>query len=202
MFAQEARLKPLFIKASDCFASNRGRPVTPEENKLTNGNIMGYQPIENYGIIGNMRTTALVGKNGSIDWFCFPNHDSPSVFATILDQEKGGYFQITAAVTDITHKQFYWPETNVLVTRFLTDSSVGEVIDFMPLGTDEPKQWIVRQVRARRCAMKFQLTCYPAFDYARAGHNTKLVDGGAVFSSDDLSLVLTSTVDLKSDEQG
>ncbi|MEM1251882.1 MAG: glycoside hydrolase family 15 protein [Cyanobacteria bacterium P01_H01_bin.21] len=161
---------------------------------------MGYQPIENYGIIGNMRTTALVGKNGSIDWFCFPNHDSPSVFAAILDPDKGGYFQITAA--DVIHKQFYWPETNVLVTRFLSDSSVGEVIDFMPLGTDEPEQWIVRQVRARRCSMKFQLRCYPAFDYARADHTTKLVDGGAIFSSDDLNLVLTSTVDLTCDKRG
>ena len=163
---------------------------------------MGYQPIENYGIIGNMRTTALVGRNGSIDWFCCPNHDSPSVFAALLDRDKGGYFQITASVTDITHKQFYWPETNVLVTRFLSESSVGEVIDFMPLGTDEPEQWIVRQVRARRCSMRFQLACYPAFDYARTDHKTRLVDGGVVFLSDQLCLALTSTVDLQTDGQG
>ncbi|MEM9805563.1 MAG: glycoside hydrolase family 15 protein [Cyanobacteria bacterium P01_D01_bin.56] len=163
---------------------------------------MGYQPIENYGIIGNMRTTALVGRNGSIDWFCFPNHDSPSVFAAVLDQEKGGFFQITAAVENITHKQFYWPETNVLVTRFLSNSGVGEIIDFMPLGTDEPNQWIVRQVRARRCSMGFRLTCYPAFDYARADHKTKLIDGGAAFLSDDLNLVLTSTVELNADSKG
>lgn len=163
---------------------------------------MGYQPIESYGIIGNMRTTALVGPNGSIDWFCFPNHDSPSVFASLLDEKKGGYFKITATVSDLNHKQFYWPETNVLVTRFLSDSSMGQVIDFMPLGTDEPEQWIVRQVRALRCSMEFELTCYPAFDYARADHKTKLVDGGVVFSSDDLSLALTSTVELDTDDKG
>ena len=74
---------------------------------------MGYQPIENYGIIGNMYTTALVGLNGSIDWFCFPNHDSPSVFAAILDEHKGGHFKVTSLVDDVTQKQFYWPETNV-----------------------------------------------------------------------------------------
>ena len=163
---------------------------------------MGYQPIENYGIIGNMRTTALVGRNGSIDWFCFPNHDSPSVFASLLDAEKGGYFQITADIPEITHKQFYWPDTNVLVTRFLSDSGVGEVIDFMPVGTDKPKQWVVRQVRARRCSMRFQLTCYPAFDYGRAEHTTKLVESGAVFLSDELSLMLSSTVELTNNDRG
>lgn len=68
---------------------------------------MGYQPIQSYGMIGNMRTTALVGPNSSIDWFCFPNHDSPSVFTALLDEEKGRYFQITATVSDVNHKQFY-----------------------------------------------------------------------------------------------
>ena len=81
---------------------------------------MAYQPIENYGVIGNMRTVALVGMDGSIDWFCCPNFDSPSVFAAILDEKKGGYFKIAPATTGLTQKQMYWPETNVLVTRFLS----------------------------------------------------------------------------------
>jgi GH15 family glucan-1,4-alpha-glucosidase len=79
---------------------------------------MAYQPIENYGIIGNMRTAALVGMNGSIDWFCVPSFDSPSVFAAILDDQKGGRFEIAPQEEGIRAKQFYWPETNVLVTRF------------------------------------------------------------------------------------
>jgi len=78
---------------------------------------MPYQPIENYGLIGNMRTCALVGMNGSIDWFCFPHFDSPSVFAAILDDQKGGRFIIAPKQDDVKHKQFYWPDTNVLVTR-------------------------------------------------------------------------------------
>ena len=87
---------------------------------------MAYQPIENYGIIGNMRTAALVGINGSIDWFCVPSFDSPSVFAAILDDQKGGRFEIAPREGGIRTKQFYWPETNVLVTRFLSPDGVGE----------------------------------------------------------------------------
>ena len=98
---------------------------------------MAYQPIENYGIIGNMHTVALVGMNGSIDWFCDPHFDSPSVFAAVLDDGKGGRYKISPTAAGITNKQMYWPETNVLVTRFLSPDGVGEVIDFMPVGLNE-----------------------------------------------------------------
>ncbi len=163
---------------------------------------MGYNPIESYGIIGNMRTTALVGSDGSIDWFCFPRHDSPSVFAAILDDEKGGFFSITSTAEDVSYKQFYWPDTNVLVTRFLSERGVGEVVDFMPLGTTDPEQWVVRQVRARRCSMTFRLTCYPAFNYARDSHDIELVKEGAVFLSKDLKLALVTSVALEADDRG
>jgi GH15 family glucan-1,4-alpha-glucosidase len=86
---------------------------------------MPYQPIENHGIIGNMRTAALVGLNGSIDWLCFPRFDSPSVFAAILDDKKGGYFKIAPIGDEIVHKQLYWPGTNVLITRFLSTDGGG-----------------------------------------------------------------------------
>src|SRR2546429_4187439 len=98
---------------------------------------MAYQPIENYGIIGNMRTAALVGPDGSIDWFCFPRFDSPSIFAAVLDDAKGGRFQISPMVRGLRHKQFYWPDTNVLVTRFLSPDGVGQITDFMPVGVSE-----------------------------------------------------------------
>ena len=91
---------------------------------------MPYQPIENYGLIGNMRTTALVGMNGSIDWLCFPHFDSPSVFAAILDDDKGGRFSIAPVPNHVKSKQYYWPDTNVLVTRFHTTDGVGRLIDF------------------------------------------------------------------------
>src|SRR5215510_3105138 len=114
---------------------------------------MSYQPIENYGLIGNMRTAALVGIDGSIDWFCFPRFDSPSVFAAILDCTKGGRFQINPTVDGLRHKQFYWPDTNVLVTRFLSPDGVGQITDFMPAGLSEEEpgyQWLVRQVNVVR----------------------------------------------------
>src|SRR5580698_5756164 len=95
---------------------------------------MPYQPIEDYGVIGNLRTAALIGRNGSIDWFCFPYFDSPSVFGAILDDRKGGYFRISPTIEQFARKQVYWADTNVLVTRFLSPDGVGEVIDFMPLG--------------------------------------------------------------------
>ena len=95
---------------------------------------MGYQPIENYGIVGNMHTVALVGVNGSVDWLCLPHFDSPSVFAGILDDKKGGAFRICPTKQDVTQRQFYWPDTNVLVTRFLSSEGVAEITDFMPVG--------------------------------------------------------------------
>ena len=93
-----------------------------------------YQPIENYGIIGNMRTAALVGMNGSIDWLCLPHFDSPSVFAAILDDRKGGRFRIAPSGDDFRNKQFYWPDTNILITRFLHADGIGEIEDYMPVG--------------------------------------------------------------------
>ena len=93
-----------------------------------------YQPIENYGVIGNLRTAALVGMDGSIDWLCLPHFDSPSVFAAILDDRKGGRFRIAPAGDHFRRKQFYWPDTTILVTRFLHDDGVGEIEDYMPVG--------------------------------------------------------------------
>ena len=77
---------------------------------------MAYKPIDDYGIIGDLHTVALVGIDGSIDWCCLPHFDSPSVFAALLDDKKGGYFKI-GAVAPVRRKQLYLPETNVLLTR-------------------------------------------------------------------------------------
>lgn len=166
---------------------------------------MKYQSIENYGVVGNMHTTALVGLNGSIDWFCFPKHDSPSVFAALLDCDKGGHFQINPLVEEVTYKQFYWPQTNVLVTRFLSDCGVGEIIDFMPVGLTARERgyhWLVRRVRAVRCQMDFRMECYPAFNYARDRHKTTIIAGGACFESPGLNLALVAELPLKHDDNG
>ena len=160
---------------------------------------MAYQPIENYGIIGNMRTAALVGMNGSIDWFCFPHFDSPSVFAAMLDDDKGGRFEIAPTQQGINSKQFYWPDTNVLVTRFLSPSGVGEIEDFMPAGLPRDSPWhdqLIRRVKVVRGSMEFTLRCHPAFDYARATHHTKRTEQGANFHSPELSLGLVTTIPL------
>jgi GH15 family glucan-1,4-alpha-glucosidase len=154
---------------------------------------MSYQPIENYGIIGDMHTAALVGKNGSIDWFCFPRFDSPSVFAALLDHRKGGHYRIAPSDDDVTTKQFYWPETNVLVTRFLSAEGVGEVKDYMPVGlpsAEQGRHQLVRRVQCVRGAMRFRLDCQPAFNYARDEHRTEITAAGASFHSDGLSLGL------------
>ena len=102
---------------------------------------MGYQPIENYGIIGNMRTAALVGMNGSIDWYCSPHFDSPSVFGAILDDERGGRFKIAPVAEQLKSRQFYWPSTNILVTRFLHEDGIAELEDFMPVGLPPESKW-------------------------------------------------------------
>lgn len=166
---------------------------------------MKYQPIENYGVVGNMHTTALVGLNGSIDWFCYPRHDSPSIFAAILDSQKGGHFQITPLVAESTHKQFYWPQTNVLVTRFLSSCGVGEIVDFMPVGLSVKERgyhWLIRYVRAVRCTMNFRMECYPAFNYARDEHKTIITDEGACFESPGLNLALVTELPLQRDNNG
>src|SRR5215217_5280388 len=128
---------------------------------------MAYQPIENYGIVGDLHSVALVGIDGSIDWLCLPNFDSPSVFAAILDDAKGGRFKIAPSVNRVKCKQIYWPDTNVLVTRFFTPGGVGEITDYMPIGATASGEHyrLVRRVEVVRGVMAFRMECTPAFDY-------------------------------------
>ncbi len=166
---------------------------------------MAYQPIEDYGIIGNMHTAALVGLNGSIDWFCCPRFDSPSVFAAMLDDKKGGFFRIAPMGDRITHKQLYWPGTNVLITRFLSTDGVGEITDYMPVGErakEDGYHRLIRRINVVRGTMRFRIECRPAFNYARDEHETKLGPEGAAFHSPGLSLGLTSSVPLKQEGSG
>jgi len=163
---------------------------------------MAFLPIENYGIIGNMHTAALVGMNGSIDWLCFPHFDSPSVFAAILDDRKGGRFKIAPAEGDPVCRQHYWPDTNVLITRFLMKEGVGEITDYMAahehrLGDRDHHHRVFRRVRAVRGDTTFRVECRPAFNYARDDHNVRITGHGAVFQSRELSLGLSTDVPLQ-----
>jgi GH15 family glucan-1,4-alpha-glucosidase len=160
---------------------------------------MSYKPIEDYGVVGDLHTVALVGMDGSIDWCCLPCFDSPSVFAALLDDRKGGHFKISA-VAPSTHKQLYLPETNILITRFLTNEGIGEVTDFMPIeaGSEEGERAyyheIVRLVKTVSGAVRFRLECYPAFNYARDPHEIELRPQGALFTSSSTSLGLITPV--------
>jgi GH15 family glucan-1,4-alpha-glucosidase len=160
---------------------------------------VAYQPIESYGIIGDMSTAALVGTNASIDWLCFPQFDSPSVFAAILDDEKGGCFAISPTIDDFRTKQLYLPDSNVLVTRFLSESGVAEVTDYMPVGSVARygHRCLVRRVMAIRGTTCFEMACAPAFDFARVDHEVEMSDGGARFRSAGLTLGLLSDVPLE-----
>jgi GH15 family glucan-1,4-alpha-glucosidase len=164
-----------------------------------------YQRIEDYGVIGNMRTAALVSARGSIDWLCFPHFDSPSVFAALLDDEKGGRFCICPVQRDVATKQLYWPDTNVLVTRFLSPDGVAEIDDFMPAGITGAPEWhdqIVRRVKVVRGAVPLEVTCEPAFDYARAAPEVEVTRTGAVFRGPGLALAVASEVPLQATARG
>src|ERR1700747_633066 len=144
---------------------------------------MSFEPIENYGVIGNMRSIALVGVNGSIDFLCYPNFDSPTVFAALLDDEKGGRFQIQSQLKVKRVRQLYLPDTNILLTRFLAEEGVAELTDYMAIGSDgEQPNEIIRTMAVIRGEVEFKVRCQPRFNYAMAGHNVNVQARCAIFS--------------------
>jgi GH15 family glucan-1,4-alpha-glucosidase len=165
-----------------------------------------YLPIEDHGIIGDLHTVALVGKNGTIDWCCIPSFDAPSVFGALLDAEKGGFFSIAPQATpEMRQNQYYLPETNILITRFHTLDGVGEVTDFMliqPAKEHTRHHRIIRAVRVVRGQLTFELTCRPAFNYARDTHTVQLSERGAAFRNADVRLGLFSSIPLEEDGHG
>jgi len=161
---------------------------------------MAYKPIGDYGVIGDLHTVALVGKDGSIDWCCFPHFDSPSLFGALLDDQRGGRFRI-APQDDGKRQQLYLPETNVLLTRFLHCDGVAELTDFMPVEGDEPgtrpkRHQIIRMVTVIRGKIRFRLECRPAFNFGRDEHTVLLRPAGAVFRSASMKVGLVSPVPL------
>lgn len=166
---------------------------------------MSFEPIENYGVIGNMRSIALVGMNGSIDFLCYPNFDSPTIFAALLDDEKGGRFQIQPQLKGKRVRQLYLPDTNILLTRFLAEEGVAEVTDYMPIGSDgkQPNE-IIRTVAVIRGEVEFKVLCQPRFNYAMSAHTVSVQDRYAIFSpAGDACppLSLHSTVALRQQSQ-
>jgi GH15 family glucan-1,4-alpha-glucosidase len=162
-----------------------------------------FLPIAEHGVVGDLRTVALVGTDGTIDWYCCPRFDSPSVFGAILDRTKGGYYRIAPVQGVGTVKQLYFPDTNVLITRFLTPEGVGEVQDFMPVpAAGSSRQRLVRRVLGVRGEMHFRIEVEPRFDYGRASHETRTHERGVVFSSESLTLALSAGIGLGSTGDG
>ena len=156
----------------------------------------GYLPIEEHGVIGDLRSVALVGTDGTIDWYCPVRFDAPSVFAALLDKERGGYFRIAPAHDRWKSRQLYFPDTNILITRFLSEEGVAEVIDLMPVMTpgDRGRDRIVRTVLGVRGELTLRVEVDPRFDYGRVEHEAAAVEDGVVFRSGAGSLALSTRV--------
>ncbi len=167
---------------------------------------MTFQPIENYGVIGNMKSIALVGMNGSIDFLCYPDFDSPTVFASLLDERQGGRFQIEPQLTGMRIRQLYLPDTNILITRFLAEEGVAELTDFMPIESeDKQPNEIVRMLTVIRGTVSFTMRCEPRFNYARSAHRTELGEHCGIFLPADnfcpaMSLFSTATLQREAED--
>ncbi len=153
-----------------------------------------YPNISDHGLIGDLQTAALVTTDGTVDWFCSPRFDSPSIFASLLDAGGGGYFRVAPDPQEYVSKQLYFPDTAILITRFMTPDGVGEVHDFMPVADGAPtnRHRLVRQLRVVRGTMRFVMEIQPRFDYARKAHQLELSEDGAVFHADGLDLTVHS----------
>ena len=158
---------------------------------------MAYKPIRDYGVIGNMRSAALVADDGSIDWLCFPRFDSPSVFAAILDDEKGGRFRIRTA-GDARTSQRYLADSNILVTDFQNGGGSLSVTDFMPMpaGDDSPRS-LVRMLRCESGSVQVDLEFEPRLDYARGPTRISLEHGVAIAHNGEHAVSLSTDLPME-----
>ncbi|HEU4558902.1 MAG TPA: glycoside hydrolase family 15 protein [Longimicrobium sp.] len=140
-----------------------------------------FPPIEDHAIVGDLHTVALVGRDGTVDFMCAPRFDSPPVFASLLDRTRGGIFQLAPVLNGARYKQLYLPDTNVLLTRFLSPDGVAEISDFMPVGDNPRVRCLVRRVKAVRGDIRFRMRCAPRFGYGPAAHKLTGDDGSALF---------------------
>ncbi|MFJ3104170.1 glycoside hydrolase family 15 protein [Streptomyces sp. NPDC086835] len=165
-----------------------------------------YPPIADHGLVGDLQTAALIAADGTVDWWCAPRFDSPSLFASLLDSDRGGDCRLAVDAGDeVTVRQLYMPDTAVLVTRYMAPDGVGEVLDFMePDASTTPsdRHRLVRVARVVRGSLPFELICRPRFDYGRAVHSLdRLDDGSVVFHGPgtDLHLQATAPIVLRPD---
>ncbi len=154
-----------------------------------------YPAVADHGLIGDLQTAALIATDGTIDWFCAPRFDSPSIFAALLDHQKGGHFRITPDGVDYVSKQLYLPGTPILITRFMSPDGVGEVVDFMPVagGQATHRHRLVRMVRVVRGKLRFRLECEPRFNYGRDRADVEVSGDGATFRSPTMSMNISAS---------
>ena len=158
-----------------------------------------FLPIGKHGLIGDLRSCALVGADGTLGWFCAPRFDSPSVFGSLLDPDRGGTWTLGPVEDGSTNHQFYFPDSAILVTRFLTEDGVAEVHDFMPIlaAHDEGhRQCVVRRVQAVRGRTRIRTRVAPRPDYGRADPKLTEVEHGVLIEGDGVRLGLSATVAL------
>lgn len=177
-------------------------------SRAGNPTSIGYLPISDYGIIGNLRTAALIGRNGSIDWCCLPHLDSPSVFAAILDTGRGGRFSVSASGAG-PGEQEYITDTNILITRFTTDAGKLTVTDLMPLsgeiigrGRSHAPPGIIRILNCEEGSVEVVVEWSPRFDYARSRAQIEEVSGGWLATGGDEAMFLCGPEDAGIDADG
>ncbi len=142
-----------------------------------------YLPISDYGLIGNLHTVALVSKEGSIDYLPFTRFDSPTIFGSLLDSKQGGRFQICPREDEVRIRQLYLPDTAILLTRFLSETGMVELTDFMPVKEEEEGCALVRTLRCIRGSITFDMGCQPRFNYGRDAPDMEQEGQNSVFMS-------------------
>jgi GH15 family glucan-1,4-alpha-glucosidase len=161
---------------------------------------MKYQPIENYGVIGDLHTAALVGMDGSIDFMCFPQFDSPTIFGALLDDKNGGRFRLAPEFHQPRRRQLYLPDSCILLSRFFSEDGVAEVSDFMPIKRSETLHELVRRAKTVRGEVCYKMVCQPRFNYGRSEHRVEKVNAREVLfisnGRDKTALRLVSEVPL------
>lgn len=169
--------------------------------------VKAYRTIGDHGIIGNLETAALVARDGTIDYLCWPALDSPTIFADLLDGDRGGAFEIVPELDDARHLQLYVPDTNVLLTRWMASQGSAEVVDVMPYPAqtdqaNEEARMLIRRLTVTSGTVTFSVRCSPRFDYARDMPRVTEIDGGVRFTGQDLSLRLYASTAMEMQQDG
>lgn len=163
--------------------------------------------IGDHGIVGDLETVALIARDGTVDYLCWPTLDSPTIFADLLHPDRGGAFEIRPELDHPRHLQLYIPDTNVLVTRWMGQNGSAEVVDLMPQPdarhqSGHEARSLIRRLTVTSGTVRFTIRCMPRLDYAREVPEVAAIEGGVRFSGQQLSLNLYASVPLDRERGG